>query len=440
MLPQVIPRHHLLLISLEVMLGIFLFIGYMRTEVQCPPDVLELLGSSPWDAEVPTSPPPTPPSALNSSLVIEDAQNQPSSPAGEEGRAPMPGGTNNPSPALSAKDPPVDLSNDLLIRGIHPDPEDDYFETSCKRQNRKVSVFHLWSGWTWVQTFNDPCQDWCYLTDSQDAADVVVFHAPTTALPTRRHPNQKIAAFGVEPRHFGNPKPWTNADSIDIAMTYNIDSNVPVSYMERTFWDQITSLPIPSEEEWRARGNIVWVSSNCVPERMAKMEQLMSLVHIDARGTCLNNGPKFEGSHFDLPSYYRQYKVVITFEKVWDQDYVTEKFWYLFTGGAVGVYFGPETAFFYAPAANSFIFARDFTTPQGLADKLKALTTDYQHWLHHVEWRRNLQRPRGYRRLESKAALADHTLCRLCNCACNSTCSNGARGGLGLNSRMRYLP
>ena len=317
------PLRHLLIISFELILGIILFVGYMGLQTRCDPFVS--------DQPLQTATPPTHPSALNSSPAIWETENQTAtaSPAGEESQAPIPG---DPSP-ISVTDPPVDLSNDLLIRGIYPDPEDEYFESSCQRQGRKVSVFHLWSGWTWVQTANDPCQDWCHLTNDQNSADVVVFHAPTTGLPAKRHPNQKIAAFGVEPRYDGNPKPWTMADSADISMTYNIDSNVPVFYLERTFWDEVTSVPIPNEEEWNALGNIIWVSSNCVPERTAKMEQLMKLVHIDSRGKCLNNGPKPEGYYVNLPSYYRQYKVVITFEKFTDQDYVTEKFWLLFSGG-----------------------------------------------------------------------------------------------------------
>jgi len=329
-----------------------------------------------------------------------------------------------PAPTLEVKRP--DLSNDQLIRGIYKDPEDEYFETSCARQNKKVKVYTNHDNW--FQSFNDDCKDWCYLVDDRNTADVVATYPPSQ----RRFPEQKIVAWSVEPKA-SSDIPWQPNLDADISMTYNMDSNVPVFYLDRDFWDQVVSVPIPTREEYAALKDIIWVSSNCVPDRTAMMQDLMNLVHVDARGSCLNNAEKVSGIHFALSSTYREYKVVITFEKYWDPDYVTEKFYYLFTSGRVGVYFGSEVAHFYAPGINSFIFARDFDVAS-LAEELKALVTDYDKWVRHLEWKRDLHRPRGYSRIEKKSALAGNVLCRLCNCACNSTCSNGHRGGDGISS------
>jgi len=337
---------------------------------------------------------------------------------------------NSTAPTLEVEKP--DLSNDKLIRGIYNDPEDEYFDTSCKRQNKTVKVYHDWKGWSWVQTKNDGCEDWCYLVTDQNTADLVVFHAPTTPPSQRRFPEQKIATWSGEPKGVYDI-PWQPNLDADISVTYNMDSNMPIFYLERDFWDQAMSVPIPTREEYAALKDIIWVSSNCVPDRTAMMQSLMNLVHIEARGSCLNNAKKVEGIHRDLPSVYREYKVVITFEKFWDPDYISEKFYYLFTSGRVGVYFGLDAAHFYAPGVNSFVFARDFDIPS-LAEELKALVTDYDKWVKYLEWKRNPQRPRGYRRIEKRSVWTNNIMCRLCNCACNSTCSDAHRGGNGISS------
>nr|CAB3247531.1 alpha-(1,3)-fucosyltransferase 6-like [Phallusia mammillata] len=116
------------------------------------------------------------------------------------------------------------------------------------------------------------------------------------------------------------------------------------------------------------------------------MEYVTSLINhglddIVLGGDCFKNRqPKFE---------YSKYKFYFALENAWNcRDYITEKFFYNgLISGAVPVVMGPSRDDYEAVSPpNSFIYAKDFSTPKKLVEYLKYLNKNDTAYKEYLKW------------------------------------------------------
>ena len=278
---------------------------------------------------------------------------------------------------------------------------------SPQRQNH--TFFIVPGGWTDISPSMYSCG--CKLVTEQQRASVLVWFPPNGSPKPVKLPHQKLAVWSREPKAFA-PNPWEE-QTADLAMTYNLDSNVPISYMPREFVKTIWSLPIPSQQDFDGRRTAIWLSSQCTQmtwPRMRVIEELQKYITIDCLGGCLNNGPRLTENGVKAAS---RYKFWIGLEKMLDGDYVTEKLMTAYLGNTVPVYAGTSQSIMFVPSKSSYIDIFSFSNVHELGLYLSNITTNYTQWVDHFNWR---MRPPRKELIElEKTSQENEPLCRLCS-------------------------
>lgn len=311
---------------------------------------------------------------------------------------------------------------------------------SCLRKNETMTLFLKGDPWKCMPIFNEGCEDYCYFISNSSEAKGIFYHSTTTSVPVRAYPEQKVIGLGLEPRTDGGGHVWGELvrNGSDALITYNMDCNLPQSYYH--FADpvgEITKLGVPTLEDFNQRKLILFVSSNCKPERVRYVAELMKLVPIDSRGKCLNNGRLLPGDHNTNPAVFKDYKFVIGMDKVYDQDYVSEKFFFPFFGHSIPVYAGPKTAEILAPGNHSYIDAYSFENLTALADHLLEVGNDYNKWVEYFDFqRRPIEDWRA--QIMNWANLNPSSLCRVCDCFCDEDCVSKPNPGNGIDWSAFY--
>lgn len=202
--------------------------------------------------------------------------------------------------------------------------------------------------------------------------------------------------------------------TVDLAMTYNLDSNVPISYMPKEFVKTIWSLPIPSKQDFDGRRTAVWLSSQCTQmtyPRMRVVEELQKYITIDCLGGCLNNGPRLKENGVKAAS---RYKFWLGFEKMIDGDYVTEKFYNAYLGNSLGVYMGSSRAAAFSPFGNaSYVDGMSFANVHDFGRRLVNIANNYTLYASYFAWRQRPP-PKTLVALE-QFSQENEPLCRLCS-------------------------
>jgi alpha-1,3-fucosyltransferase len=132
--------------------------------------------------------------------------------------------------------------------------------------------------------------------------------------------------------------------------------------------------------------SIAWLVSNCKTDsrRESLVRNLSNFIPVDIYGFCgkqrCPNGADCD--HF-LGQNYRFY---LSFENSLCPDYITEKLYRPMAHGTLPVVYGGSDYSFYLPTG-SYVDARDFDSPQSLAQHLKKLMSDDEHYLSHFRWR-----------------------------------------------------
>ena len=75
--------------------------------------------------------------------------------------------------------------------------------------------------------------------------------------------------------------------------------------------------------------------------------------------------------------------MVVTFENLIQDDYITEKLNFVFSSGAIPVYWGPPQIYSWVPGKHSFIDASKYT-PEELAKYLKQVDEEDDLFMHHT--------------------------------------------------------
>jgi len=320
-----------------------------------------------------------------------------------------------------------DIPNHALAQVIYLQERDTALRGACRRNGLNMSIFFQGVRFKIVPLSNEGCADHCYLVNRLEDAQVIYGH-----LPDRWYHEQKILLLNFEPRLVG-AFIWTPRfkDLANAMMTYNLDSNVPNTYLYPNFFQDAKKNGIPTLENFKSRKFMIFVSSNCARKRTQTVKKLMTYLQIDARGRCLNNAPIIKGHFLDNIPVYRQYKFVIGFEKSVDQDYVSEKFVLGFLGNSVPVYTGSKTARLFAPGNDSFIDMTMFPSVKCLAQYLLEVGSDYHKWKRYFQY---TQEPTPDWKLyfERWTGLHPSGLCRVCDCLCDNDCASSPNPGDGI--------
>ncbi|CAL1534271.1 unnamed protein product [Lymnaea stagnalis] len=172
------------------------------------------------------------------------------------------------------------------------------------------------------------------------------------------------------------------------SLTYHLDSDIPRPYGKLR---RVTPAPDKNYDAIYSSKHVqaAWFVSHCSTEslRMPYVHRLQKIVPVHIFGKC-GNYSCAEGSNYRrddnrrcFPLLSRKYFYYLAFENSFCVDYVTEKFFKLFTnadvipvvrGGAnYKRYFPPDT----------FIDASDFDSPEALGEYLKDLSQEKDRYM-----------------------------------------------------------
>jgi alpha-1,3-fucosyltransferase len=146
---------------------------------------------------------------------------------------------------------------------------------------------------------------------------------------------------------------------------------------------------IPRMDLTRKTRTAAWFVSNCVTDsrRESLVHNLSLFIPVDIYGEC-HGGQQCRNRPECDRMLSRHYRFYLSFENSLCPDYVTEKLYRALAHDTVPVVFGGADYSNYLPAG-SYLDARDFESPQILADHIKKLMSDDQLYMKHFNWRRN---------------------------------------------------
>ena len=134
------------------------------------------------------------------------------------------------------------------------------------------------------------------------------------------------------------------------------------------------------------RKGIAMFTSNCWAQwRSEYFKKLHEFIHIDSYGHCFHNKdePPTHDKGDNLVTLSSKYRMVVTFENLIQEDYISEKIVSVFVSGAIPVYWGPPQIYSWVPGNHSFIDASKYT-PEELAKYLKRVNKDNDLFRHHT--------------------------------------------------------
>ena len=226
----------------------------------------------------------------------------------------------------------------------------------------------------------DPSFPWCQFTHNrkqQLRADLLVFHyfdVKLNELPQRIRGQPWVLQSQEAPVRY--PFGIGFHSKFNFMMSYRFDSHIPNPYADHQLIDRVLD-PIPDavfNQSLRKLENlapVLWVASNCrsFNGREVYIQELMKYIRVDSYGTCLNTRALPNGmSKADL--LRAGYKFYLTFENSNCKDYVSEKLFQVLRAGILPVVYGPDDYSGFIPDSHSVIYARDFPSPQALAEFL----------------------------------------------------------------------
>ncbi len=142
-----------------------------------------------------------------------------------------------------------------------------------------------------------------------------------------------------------------------------------------------------------------WFVSNCQTssQRELLVRNLSNFIPVDVYGACNRNNSSHKCSNradcnVMLGRYYRFY---LSFENSLCPDYVTEKLYRTLMHDTLPVVYGGANYSLYLPEG-SYVNARDFDSPENLADHLKELMINDELYLSYFRWKQRYTVELGY--------------------------------------------
>jgi alpha-1,3-fucosyltransferase len=326
----------------------------------------------------------------------------------------------------------------LLSDNRHPSGNNNQQQQGQQQQQQHIVILY----WTKYFEYNDfevglgrtpfttaqcpPELGTCWTTTDRgllNRSQAVIFHArdldpDDLPPPGWRHPHQQFIFFNYEsPVHTDLAKLRLYFNNyFNRTMTYRRDSDVvslhPYGRLKcrPSSGDSGRCLNFPrfssfekmnqttpgwaEEEEFRMdltqkKRTAAWFVSNCVTDsrRESLVRNLSLFIPVDIYGEC-HGGHQCRNRPECDRMLSRHYRFYLSFENSLCPDYVTEKLYRALAHDTVPVVYGGADYSLYLPAG-SYVDARDFESPQSLADHLKKLMSDDRLYLKHFTWRRN---------------------------------------------------
>jgi len=238
------------------------------------------------------------------------------------------------------------------------------------------------------------------------SADAVVFHLPSLPVSLfsdgslQRPAGQRWVAWSMESEiHYPQLADSEFMAAFDLRMTYQLDSDVPVTYLPLHFSTSIACPPGGGPLAFGQRSKVIanaFISSSYDRSgREQLLRDLIELMPVDSFGSLYRNvEPTLDddGIHFKLNTIAR-YKFTFAFENACSPDYVTEKFFQPLLVGSVPVVLGAPNLDVIAPGDQCYINVRDFDSPASLAAHLHEVANDGALYQRYHAWRQRPIRP-----------------------------------------------
>ncbi len=168
---------------------------------------------------------------------------------------------------------------------------------------------------------------------------------------------------------------------------------------------KLTENYLRKELETKSKTNsIVWFVSNCetYSRREEYVKELVKHIDVDVYGSCSKHykeNAKIDPCHTNesiacLVKVYSKYKFYLAFENSLCNEYITEKYWklyspaYIFNANIVPIVRGAHANDYSAKSMkHSFINADDFESPEKLANYLAYLNDNQTAYLEYFKWK-----------------------------------------------------
>ncbi|KAK6964091.1 alpha-(1 3)-fucosyltransferase C [Biomphalaria glabrata] len=248
----------------------------------------------------------------------------------------------------------------------------------------------------------------CYFQDTNinESTSVVIIYIINLVdsfKPIKRWPHQLYAALTWE------APPYTNAHLLkdentywnsvfNLTATYRVDADIFVPYGDIQFKQiPVEKRPNYFEIARNKTKSVAWFVSNCnTPSRRDKyVEQMKKIIDVDIFGKCGKPCPT--GDFLCSPDIPVQYRFYLSFENSFCKDYITEKFFKLYTQNTliVPVVRGGFDYNKYLPN-NTFINTAGFRSARDLALYLKQLSDDPVAYSKYLENKHMYDFQKGY--------------------------------------------
>ena len=188
-------------------------------------------------------------------------------------------------------------------------------------------------------------------------------------------------------------------------------------------WAEACYLPVhmwetsPPADPAKRKG-IALFTSNCAAKwRLDYLKRLYKAIPIDSYGRCLHNMDEpranYSGKWANMVTVSSKYRMVVVFENIIQDDYISEKIVNVFASGAIPVYWGPPQIYSWVPGNHSFIDAGKYS-PVDLALYLKRIDEEDDVFKYHTS---NFDVNKTKDMIERLCANNVHFMCQICQLA-----------------------
>eukprot|EP01133_Synstelium_polycarpum_P000189 gene189-227_t len=273
--------------------------------------------------------------------------------------------------------------------------------------------------------------DWKY----RDTADAVVYELskiymqPETYPMDRKHPKQLFVGLTQE-----NPSYYPLLiNETYLQETFNMtgsyrfldsDSYLNLPYGPFPFEPMKIHFDIDKHKGQMppARPNMAnFVQSNCYGfmGRREIMENIMSLMEVDALGRCLNNKNITHpwgllDTSAQKMAIIQSYTFTFALENTRCVDYITEKLWQPMSLGSIPIYLGAPNVRDYLPDPDAIISIADFATIEDLVTYIKRVATDETLRYKHLKWIVDPEARSKWRSYYESKETSKNFFCKIC--------------------------
>lgn len=233
----------------------------------------------------------------------------------------------------------------------------------------------------------------CKLTNDRKLlkhSSAIIFHSgdiDVNDMPPIRYAHQKWIFYNFSPVSQYKPLPAILSNKFNWTMTYRTASDIVhrfpfgrlVKYANSHQQHQLIS-------DQPKKKLIAWMATNCHTsvQREHFVRELSKHIQVDIYGQC---GPLHCGSIDQCNKIIqRDYKFVLSLEQTLCSDFVSERFFWVLTSGAVPVVYGKANYGKLAPP-HSHINVNDFHSPKQLADYLRFIDSNDRIYNQFFDWK-----------------------------------------------------